>query len=174
MAHFCETLTSSEPLCCRIPHTCHGNCPKQSWPLWEIPINELDRREDPTFDEELTGCPLVSSCTNIQDTQQFKTLLENNFNRHYSTNRAPLSLSFNPFWLYSNKGFIEVFENWMDSVLARNKNVFFVTNYQALLWITNPTDVNNIPAFEEWKDKCKVEPRPSVCLNTIMKSCLSG
>ena len=67
-----------------------------------------------------------------------------------------LSLSFNPFWLYSNKGFIEVFENWMDSVLARNKNVFFVTNYQALLWITNPTDVNNIPAFEEWKDKCKV------------------
>ena len=45
----------------------------------------------------------------------------------------------------------------MDSVLARNKNVFFVTNYQALLWITNPTDVNNIPAFEEWKDKCKVE-----------------
>lgn len=50
----------------RIPHTCHGNCPKQSWPIWEIPINELDRREDPKFDEELTGCPLVSSCTNIQ------------------------------------------------------------------------------------------------------------
>ena len=85
----------------------------------------------------------------MQDTQQFKTLLENNFNRHYSTNRAPLSLSFNPFWLYSNKGFIEVFENWMDSVLARNKNVFFVTNYQALLWITNPTNVNNLGVFDE-------------------------
>lgn len=28
-------------------------------------IVELDRREDPTFDKELTGCPLVSSCTNI-------------------------------------------------------------------------------------------------------------
>ena len=40
----------------RIPHTCHGNCPKESWPIWEMPINELDRREDPTFDEELTGC----------------------------------------------------------------------------------------------------------------------
>ena len=50
----------------RIPHTCHGDCPRQSWPIWEIPINELDRREDPKFDEELTGCPLVSSCTNIQ------------------------------------------------------------------------------------------------------------
>ena len=44
----------------------------------------------------------------------------------------------------------------MDRVLARNKDVFFVSHYQALLWITNPTDVNNIPAFEEWKDKCKV------------------
>ena len=144
----------------RIPHSCHGNCPKESWPLWEMPINELDRREDPTFDEELTGCPLVSSCTNIQDTDQFKTLLQNNFNRHYSTNRAPLSLSFTPFWLYSNKGFIEVFENWMDSVLARYKDVFFVTNYQALLWITNPTNVNNIGVFEEWKDKCKVKNTP--------------
>ena len=50
----------------RIPHTCHGTCPQQSWPIWELPINELDRREDPEFDEELTGCPLVSSCTNIQ------------------------------------------------------------------------------------------------------------
>jgi len=151
----------------RIPHTCHGNCPKESWPIWEMPINELDRREDPTFDEELTGCPLVSSCTNIQDTDQFKTLLENNFNRHYSTNRAPLSLSFNPFWLYSNKGFIEVFENWMDSVLARYKDVFFVTNYQALLWITNPTNVNNLGVFEEWKDKCKVEGQPLCSLPNV-------
>ena len=45
----------------------------------------------------------------------------------------------------------------MDSVLARYKDVFFVTNYQALLWITNPTNVNNLGVFEEWKDKCKVE-----------------
>ena len=39
----------------------------------------------------------------FQDTDQFKTLLNNNFERHYTTNRAPLSLSFTPFWLYSNK-----------------------------------------------------------------------
>jgi len=146
----------------RIPHKCFGDCPKQSWPIWEIPINELDRREDPKFDEELTGCPLVSSCTNIQDTDQFKTLLEHNFQRHYTTNRAPLSFSFAPFWLKSNKGFVKVFEDWMDQTLARYNNVYFVTNYQSLLWITNPTRNQNIPTFEDWKKNCKVEGQP-VC-----------
>ena len=40
-----------------IPHSCHtnaaalGGCPTEHFPLWEIPINELDRREDPSFDE---------------------------------------------------------------------------------------------------------------------------
>jgi hypothetical protein len=40
-----------------IPHSCHtnaaalGGCPTEKFPLWEIPINELDRREDPSFDE---------------------------------------------------------------------------------------------------------------------------
>ena len=28
-----------------------GGCPTEHFPLWEIPINELDRREDPSFDE---------------------------------------------------------------------------------------------------------------------------
>ena len=40
-----------------IPHSCHSNndalggCPTEPFPLWELVINELDRREDPTFDE---------------------------------------------------------------------------------------------------------------------------
>merc|ERR1712002_776410 len=116
----------------RIPHKCHGNCPNDPWPIWELPINELDRREDPNFDEELTGCPLVSSCTNIQDKDQFKTLLQHNFDRHYLTNRAPLSLAFNPFWLSSNKGFVDVFQNWIDTILSTYNDVYFVTAFQTV------------------------------------------
>ena len=70
---------------CRMPHKCHGNgnnCPSRSQPIWELPINELDRREDPSFDERLSGCHLVSSCSNVYDPAQFKTLLEHNFNRY--------------------------------------------------------------------------------------------
>ena len=54
----------------RMPHKCHGNalsCPSRSHPVWEMVINELDRRDDPTFDEDLAGCHLVSSCSNIAD-----------------------------------------------------------------------------------------------------------
>ena len=90
----------------RMPHKCHGNaknCPSRAHDIWEMPINELDRRDDPTFDEQLTGCHLVSSCSNIYYKDQFRSLLQQNFVRHYSTNRAPLSLSFDPAWLISNK-----------------------------------------------------------------------
>ena len=68
----------------RMPHRCHGNggnCPSRSHAIWEMPINELDRREDPDFDERLSGCHLVSSCSNIYERTQFRTLLDHNFNR---------------------------------------------------------------------------------------------
>ena len=76
--------------------------------------------------------------------------------------RAPLSLSFTPFWLKSNKDFVKVFENWMDQTLARYNDVYFVTNYQALLWMTNPVSNGNIGTFEEWKDKCTVLSRRQI------------
>ena len=60
---------------CRMPHKCHGNaknCPSRSHEIWEMPINELDRRDDPDFDEALTGCHLVSSCSNIYYREQFR------------------------------------------------------------------------------------------------------
>lgn len=48
----------------RMPHKCNGNaqnCPSRSHPVWEMVMNELDRRDDPTFDESLPGlCRLWS------------------------------------------------------------------------------------------------------------------
>ena len=69
----------------RMPHRCHGNagkCPSRSHPIWELPINELDRRDDVDFDERLSGCSLVSSCSNLYEPAQFKGFLENNFQRY--------------------------------------------------------------------------------------------
>ena len=75
-----------------MPHKCHGNggnCPSRSHPtIWEMPINELDRRDDPDFDENLTGCHLVSSCSNIYHKEQFRRLLQHNFDRHYNSNKV--------------------------------------------------------------------------------------
>jgi len=157
-----------------IPHPCHtintalGGCPTDHFPLWEIPINELDRREDPTFDEELTGCQLVSSCTNVQEKDHLRTLLQHNFERHYRSNKAPLSLSFNPSWLVQNPDFVGVITEWMDSVLASHQDVYFITQYQLLLWMTNPVSSSQMGGAAEFKDKCQVEGqaachRPNVC-----------
>ena len=117
----------------RMPHKCHGNggnCPSRSHPIWELPINELDRRDDPDFDESLTGCHLVSSCSNIYHKDQFRRLLQHNFDRHYSTNKAPLSLSFEASWLMTNKGFLDVLEEWMDHILTSYTDTYFVTGLQ--------------------------------------------
>lgn len=52
----------------RMPHRCHGNlqtCPTRSHAVWEMVMNELDRREDPSTDAHIPGCAMVDSCSNI-------------------------------------------------------------------------------------------------------------
>jgi len=147
----------------RMPHKCHGNaqnCPSRAHPIWEMPINELDRRDDPDFDEDLTGCHLVSSCSNVYHKDQFRAMLQHNFERHYTTNKAPLSLSFDPAWLISNKGFDDTFSQWMSHVLATYNDVYFVTELQVIQWMQNPTGAQALRDFQEWKDKCAVKGQP--------------
>jgi len=151
----------------RMPHKCHGNaknCPSRAHDIWEMPINELDRRDDPTFDEQLTGCHLVSSCSNIYYKDQFRSLLQQNFVRHYSTNRAPLSLSFDPAWLISNKGFDDTLSEWMSDTLTTYSDVYFVTEFQVMSWMRNPTSTQSLRDFEAWKDKCQVKSQPDCSL----------
>ena len=130
-----------------MPHKCHGNggnCPSRSHPIWELPINELDRRDDPDVDEKLSGCHLVSSCSNIYHKDQFRRLLQHNFDRHYNTNRAPLSLSFDASWLVINKGFLDVLDEWISDINSDYSDAYFVTHLQVLQWIMNPTSTQGI------------------------------
>jgi len=130
----------------RMPHKCHGNagsCPSRPHAIWEMPINELDRRDDPSFDERLSGCHLVSSCSNIYDKNQFARMIRHNFNRHYTTNRAPLSLSFDSAWLQVNKGFTEVLVDWMVETLEEHNDVYFLTEVQVSYKQENIQGPNN-------------------------------
>uniref|UniRef100_T1GRR1 Chitin-binding type-2 domain-containing protein n=1 Tax=Megaselia scalaris TaxID=36166 RepID=T1GRR1_MEGSC len=146
----------------RMPHRCNGNahnCPSRSTPIWEMVMNELDRRDDPTFDESLPGCHMVDSCSNIQTGEQFGRLLRHNFNRHYNSNRAPLGLNFHASWLKSKKEFRDELIKFIEEMLTRN-DVFFVTNLQVIQWIQKPTEVNSLRDFADWKDKCDVKGQP--------------
>merc|ERR1712243_334298 len=74
--------------------------------------------------------------------------------------KAPLSLSFDPSWLISNKGFTDVVHEWMDYVLTTYNDVYFVTELQVIQWMQNPTGTQSLRDFAEWKDKCAVKGQP--------------
>jgi len=155
----------------RMPHRCHGNlqnCPTRSLAVWEIVINELDRREDPTVDEELPGCAMVDSCSNIRSGDQFYNFLTHNFYRHFDQNRAPLGLFTHSSWLKNNPEFLDAFLYWMDEVLENHPEVYFVTMTQVILWIQNPVSVDQAQNFAPWQEKCSPGPRedclvPNTC-----------
>jgi hypothetical protein len=106
----------------------------RSHPVWEIVMNELDRRDDPTFDESLPGCHMVDSCSNIQTGEQFARLLRHNFNRHLNTNRAPLGLHFHASWLKSKREFKEELIKFIEEMLQRT-DTYFVTMVQVTRFI---------------------------------------
>ncbi|XP_046990525.1 chitin deacetylase 1 isoform X2 [Schistocerca americana] len=146
----------------RMPHKCNGNahnCPSRSHPVWEMVMNELDRRDDPTFDESLPGCHMVDSCSNIQTGEQFARLLRHNFNRHFNSNRAPLGLHFHASWLKSKKEFKDELIKFIQEMLERN-DVYFVTMLQVIQWMQNPTELTGLRDFQEWKEKCDVKGQP--------------
>lgn len=148
----------------RMPHRCHGNlqhCPTRSHAVWEMVLNELDRREDPNFDEYLPGCAMVDSCSNILSGDQFYNFLNHNFDRHYDQNRAPLGLYFHAAWLKNNPEYLDAFLFWMDEILRNHNDVYFVTMTQVIQWIQNPRTVTETKNFDAWKEKCVVEGNPA-------------
>lgn len=152
----------------RMPHRCHGNlqsCPTRSHAVWEMVMNELDRREDPTIDEDLAGCAMVDSCNNILTGDQFYNFLNYNFDRHYQQNRAPMGLYFHAAWLKNNPEMLEAFLFWIDEISEKHDDVYFVTMTQVIQWMQNPRTKNEVKNFEPWKDKCTV---------TEGRSCLVG
>ncbi|RXG53573.1 hypothetical protein Avbf_16881 [Armadillidium vulgare] len=149
----------------RMPHTCHGNgqkCPTRSFAIWEIVMNEMDRREDPNIEEDLPGCAMVDSCFSTKPTaEQFYNFLNNNFNRHYDTNRAPMGLFFHSAFLKNNQEILDMFTYWLDETLANYPDVYFVTMTQSLLWIQDPQPIANIGNYEAWKEACLPVGQPN-------------
>eukprot|EP00092_Neocalanus_flemingeri_P012213 GFUD01013168.1.p1 GENE.GFUD01013168.1~~GFUD01013168.1.p1 ORF type:complete len:532 (-),score=107.90 GFUD01013168.1:129-1724(-) len=148
----------------KMPHRCHGNlqnCPTRSHAVWELVMNELDRREDPTYDEELPGCAMIDSCSNIIGGDQFYNFLTHNFYRHFDQNRAPLGLFFHAAWLKNNPEYLDAFLYWVDEVIENHPEVYFVTQTQVIQWIQDPVAVESAKNFAPWQEKCSPGPRES-------------
>lgn len=149
----------------QMPHSCHGNaqkCPTRAFPVWEMVMNELDRRDDPTVDDNLPGCIMVDSCSNIRTGEQFYNFLNHNFDRHYLTNRAPLSLNFQQSSFLKQGEFLDYLLYWIEEIQTTFPETYFVTMTQVIEWMQNPRSLAETQNFEAWKTKCD-EPVPFPC-----------
>uniref|UniRef100_A0A6A7FMW0 Gastrolith protein n=1 Tax=Hirondellea gigas TaxID=1518452 RepID=A0A6A7FMW0_9CRUS len=146
----------------RMPHKCLGtdqNCPTRNFTVWEMVMNELDRRDDPFFSELLTGCHYIDQCANLIDPKQFRNFLETNLQHHYQTNRAPLGLHFTSAYFLTRKDFLREFSKWIADVSQRG-DFFFVNMLQAINWMEAPIEIAALNSYPEWKLKCDPKGLP--------------
>jgi len=143
-----------------IPHRCHGDlqkCPTRSYNVWEMVINEFDRREEPSdFDDDQAGCVTVDGCNTIRSATQLYNVLTHNFVRHYTSNRAPMTIYLHAAWFDTNPDMLEAFLYWIDETLSDYPDAYFLTYRQVLEWIQKPVKASQVSKrnLEGWSDRC--------------------
>ncbi|KOX77893.1 hypothetical protein WN51_05779 [Melipona quadrifasciata] len=137
-------------------------CPTRSYPgLWEVPM---------VMWQDLNGgrCSMGDACSNPPTADGVYKMLIKNFERHYTTNRAPFGLFYHAAWFtqpHHKEGFI----SFLDTIVAMD-DVWIVTNWQAIQWVRNPTPLPLLHTFEPFgcnypkKYTCKFNMNnPKVC-----------
>ncbi|XP_015793287.1 uncharacterized protein LOC107369825 [Tetranychus urticae] len=130
-------------------------CPTKSFPgVWEVGM---------VMWEDLKGgrCSMADSCSNPSDEEGVFEMLLKNFNRHYTTNKAPFGLFYHSAWFNTNhhrRGFLK----FVDTILA-NKDVYILTNWQLIEWMRNPTPLSSIKSFQPWSCENLSSERPGPC-----------
>ncbi|CAH1122033.1 unnamed protein product [Ceutorhynchus assimilis] len=130
-------------------------CPTRSYPgVWEVPM---------VMWQDLNGgrCSMGDACSNPPDADGVFKMLIKNFQRHYTTNRAPFGLFYHAAWFtqpHHKEGFI----TFIDTILAM-KDVWLLTNWQALQWVRDPTPTSRLNNFQPFQ--CDYADRPKRCNN---------
>ncbi|XP_076685578.1 chitin deacetylase-like 5 isoform X2 [Andrena cerasifolii] len=130
-------------------------CPTRSYPgLWEVPM---------VMWQDLNGgrCSMGDACSNPPTADGVYKMLIKNFERHYTTNRAPFGLFYHAAWFtqpHHKEGFI----SFLDTIVAMD-DVWVVTNSQAIQWVRNPTPLPLMHTFEPFG--CNYPDRPKKCNN---------
>ncbi|CAG2165007.1 unnamed protein product, partial [Oppiella nova] len=115
-------------------------CATKAYPgLWEIPINPLWNEYNTCHHADQCVFPHSSDADDINDITEF---LKENFERHYSTNRAPFQLNFHVTW-FTQKGHIKALNKFFD-YLATLKDVWFVTYQQLVSWMRDPKRISEV------------------------------
>ncbi|XP_043640388.1 uncharacterized protein LOC122611404 isoform X4 [Drosophila teissieri] len=130
-------------------------CPTRSYPgVWQVPM---------VMWQDLNGgrCSMGDACSNPSDADGVTKMIMKNFERHYTTNRAPFGLFYHAAWFtqpHHKEGFIK----FLDAINAM-QDVWIITNWQALQWVRDPTPISRINSFQPFQ--CDFSDRPKRCNN---------
>ncbi|XP_067623837.1 mucin-2-like isoform X2 [Eurosta solidaginis] len=130
-------------------------CPTRSYPgVWQVPM---------VMWQDLNGgrCSMGDACSNPSESDGVYKMIMKNFERHYTTNRAPFGLYYHAAWFtqpHHKEGFIK----FLDAI-NQMKDVWIVTNWQMLQWVRDPTPLSRINSFQPFQ--CDYSDRPKRCNN---------
>ncbi|XP_076053302.1 chitin deacetylase-like 5 isoform X8 [Oratosquilla oratoria] len=134
-------------------------CPTKAYPgVWEVPM---------VMWQDLTGgrCSMGDACTTPSDAEGVYKMIIKNFERHYTTNRAPFGLYYHAAW-FTKPHHKEGFLAFLDTITAMD-DVYLVTTNTALEWTRNPVPLSqarNYPPFQcDYKDRPPKCNKPKVC-----------
>lgn len=130
-------------------------CPTKSYPgVWQVPM---------VMWQDLNGgrCSMGDACSNPAEAEGVYKMIMKNFERHYTTNRAPFGLFYHAAWFtqpHHKEGFIK----FLDAINSM-PDVWIVTNWQALQWVRDPTPISRLNNFQPFQ--CDYSDRPKRCNN---------
>jgi peptidoglycan/xylan/chitin deacetylase (PgdA/CDA1 family) len=115
-------------------------CPTKAYPgLWEIPINPLWNEYNTCHHADQCVFPNNGDDDDINDITDF---LKENFERHYTTNKAPFQLNFHVTW-FTQKGHVRALYKFFD-YLTSLKDVWFVTYQELINWMKDPRPLTEL------------------------------
>lgn len=130
-------------------------CPTRSYPgVWEVPM---------VMWQDLNGgrCSMGDACSNPPTSDGVYKMLIKNFERHFTSNRAPFGLFYHAAWFtqpHHKEGFIA----FLDAI-TKMPEVWVVTNWQAVQWVRDPTPISRLNSFTPFQ--CNYPERPRRCNN---------
>ncbi|XP_050680590.1 uncharacterized protein LOC126976339 isoform X4 [Leptidea sinapis] len=130
-------------------------CPTKSYPgVWEVPM---------VMWQDLNGgrCSMGDACANPPEAENVYKMILKNFDRHYTSNRAPFGLFYHAAWFtqaHHKEGFIMFLD-----FINKMKDVWIITNWQALQWVRDPTPISRLNSFQPFQ--CNYQDRPKKCNN---------
>lgn len=121
---------------------------------------------------EYNTCPTADQCVfpssdESDDSDDIVSFLQENFDHHYQTNRAPFQINFHVNW-FTAKNKVKALSKFIENLLSKYNDVYFVTFQQLVNWLRNPT------AIKDYKPQCETKNSSLVCNrpHTVSSHCV--